>query len=200
MADGQRKIDVNSRKTRKKAEVGEYSCLFSIAPTWRLFAVTLAGNGKLLAALLAAHRQNTTAICSGHTLAEAMLVHSLSVVGLECSFHLVSCYLLLLFIQYLHLFHPSLRHHDQRERNGLKSMRPLMLTASRIGHWRISACKISENLIITQSFTAFYADFFVILWKNTNFALDFLIIIKGFQQDYQTRHTIFHKQHQDLWF
>ena len=54
----------------------------------------LVGNGQLLATLGAAGSQHAAAIGSLHALTEAMLVISLSVVRLECSFH----FLMLLLI------------------------------------------------------------------------------------------------------
>lgn len=55
----------------------------------RLLTVILVGNGQLLAAMSAARSQHTTTILSGHSLTEAMLVHTTTIVGLECSFHFV---------------------------------------------------------------------------------------------------------------
>ena len=55
----------------------------------RLLAVVLVGNGQLLAAMSAARSQHTTTILGGHSLTEAMLVHTTTIVGLECSFHFV---------------------------------------------------------------------------------------------------------------
>ena len=53
----------------------------------RFHAIILVGNGQLLAALGTTGSQYTTAIGSGHSLTETVLVSSLSVRGLECSFH-----------------------------------------------------------------------------------------------------------------
>ena len=47
----------------------------------------LAGNGELFTALLSAFCKNLAAVLCAHTLAETMLVHSLTIVRLECSFH-----------------------------------------------------------------------------------------------------------------
>ena len=55
----------------------------------RLLTVILVGNGQLLAAMSAARSQHTTTILGGHSLTEAMLVHTTTIVGLECSFHFV---------------------------------------------------------------------------------------------------------------
>lgn len=50
-------------------------------------AVHLVGNSELFAALGATHSQYAATILCGHALAEAVLVVSLTVVGLESSFH-----------------------------------------------------------------------------------------------------------------
>ena len=49
---------------------------------------------ELLAALSATRSQNTTTVCSRHTLAETMLVVSLAIVGLERSFHFSNIYII----------------------------------------------------------------------------------------------------------
>lgn len=49
----------------------------------------LIGYSELLAAVGATGSQYTTAILSGHSLTEAMLVHTAAVVRLKCSFHLL---------------------------------------------------------------------------------------------------------------
>ena len=54
-----------------------------------VLAVYFIGNGQLLAAMSAARSQHTTTILGGHSLTEAMLVHTTTIVGLECSFHFV---------------------------------------------------------------------------------------------------------------
>ena len=53
-------------------------------------------HGQLLATLSATRCQYATAVGCLHTLTETMLVISLSVVGLECSFHF--CYAVLIYI------------------------------------------------------------------------------------------------------
>lgn len=52
-----------------------------------LLAVHLVGNSELLAAFGAAHSQYAATVLCGHALAEAVLIVSLTVVGLESSFH-----------------------------------------------------------------------------------------------------------------
>ena len=52
-----------------------------------LLTVNFVRYSELLAALSATRSQNTTTVCSRHTLAETMLVVSLAIVGLERSFH-----------------------------------------------------------------------------------------------------------------
>lgn len=52
-------------------------------------AVYLIGYGQLLATLGAACGQYATTVGGLHTMAETMLVVSLAVVGLECTFHCV---------------------------------------------------------------------------------------------------------------
>jgi hypothetical protein len=53
----------------------------------RLLAVVLVRDGQLLAAMGAAGSQHAAAVLGGHSLAEAMLVHTTTIVRLECSFH-----------------------------------------------------------------------------------------------------------------
>ena len=49
-------------------------------------------NGQLLATFCTTSCQYATAISSLHTLTETMLVVSLTIVGLECSFRFLLCY------------------------------------------------------------------------------------------------------------
>ena len=53
-----------------------------------LLSVYLVGNGELLATFGAAHGKHAATVLGGHALTEAVLIVALSVVGLECSFHL----------------------------------------------------------------------------------------------------------------
>ena len=69
-------------------------CLFVVLANYGLFSVVLVGNGQLLAALCAAGSQHATTILRCHALAETMLVHAATVVGLKCSFH---CLFIVLF-------------------------------------------------------------------------------------------------------
>jgi hypothetical protein len=62
-----------------------------------LFAVVLVGYGQLLAAMSAARCQHATTILCSHSLTEAVLVHSSSVVRLKCSFHCLIIILLFIF-------------------------------------------------------------------------------------------------------
>ena len=55
------------------------------------------GNGYLLTTLSAAGSQYAAAVCGLHTLTETMLVVSLSVVRLECSFHCLLCCFIIYF-------------------------------------------------------------------------------------------------------
>lgn len=57
--------------------------------------MNLVGYGKFLATFGATGGQDATAIGGLHTLTEAVLVITLAIVGLECSFH--SCFLSCLF-------------------------------------------------------------------------------------------------------
>ena len=57
-----------------------------------LLAVYFIRYGELLAAFGTTRSQNATAVCSGHTLTETMLVVSLAIVGLERSFHFLYRY------------------------------------------------------------------------------------------------------------
>ena len=52
-----------------------------------LLAVTLVRNGEFLATLGAAGSEHAAAIGCQHTFTETVLILSLAVVGLECSFH-----------------------------------------------------------------------------------------------------------------
>ena len=54
-----------------------------------LLSVMLVGYCQLLAALGATRSQYSTAVLGCHSLTEAVLVHSSSVVRLKCSFHLI---------------------------------------------------------------------------------------------------------------
>ena len=54
---------------------------------------------QLLAALSATSSQYSTTVLGGHSLTEAVLVYSSSVVGLKCSFHLSYLFILLLFLE-----------------------------------------------------------------------------------------------------
>ena len=58
-----------------------------------LFSMMFTWHSELFASLPATSRENTTTIGGLHTKAETMLVNPLSVVGLECSFHLLFCIL-----------------------------------------------------------------------------------------------------------
>ncbi len=57
-------------------------------PGKSILAVTLVGNGELLAALCTTCSQHATAVLSSHSLTETVLVIAATVVGLKCSFHI----------------------------------------------------------------------------------------------------------------
>ena len=80
-----------TRPNAKSSMKHNVSCCFIVSRDviQRLLAVVLVGNGQLLAAMSAARSQHTTTILGGHSLTEAMLVHTTTIVGLECSFHFV---------------------------------------------------------------------------------------------------------------
>ena len=63
----------------------------------RLLSVVLVRYCQLLAAMCAARSQYATTILCCHSLAEAVLVHSSSVVRLKCSFHCLIVILLFIF-------------------------------------------------------------------------------------------------------
>ena len=63
-----------------------------------LFSVMFVRNGELLPAASTTRRQYTATVLRCHSLAEAVLVHSSSVVRLKCSFHFTYLFYLL-FIQ-----------------------------------------------------------------------------------------------------
>ena len=64
----------------------------------RLLTVTLVRYGQLLATLGAAGSEHAAAISGEHTFTESVLVLSLAIVGLECSFH---CVILLFLLSYV---------------------------------------------------------------------------------------------------
>ena len=64
-----------------------YPICWSCRHNRRLLAMMLIGYGQLLAALGAARSQHAASVLSGHALAETMLVHAATIVGLKCSFH-----------------------------------------------------------------------------------------------------------------
>ena len=86
-------------------------CLFSAMPggslsvcrgmsamrALRFHAVVLVGDGQLLAAFGAAGCQYAATVSGGHSFTETVLVSSLSVRGLECSFHRCIFFMLLFF-------------------------------------------------------------------------------------------------------
>jgi len=60
-------------------------------------SVNLIGNGQFLATFGAARCQNSATVGGLHTVTETVLVVSLAVVGLECTFHCMFCFYYLLF-------------------------------------------------------------------------------------------------------
>ena len=70
------------------------SVLFEVVSQYGelLLAVYFIRYGELLTAFGTTRSQNATAVCSGHTLTETMLVVSLAIVGLERSFHFLYRY------------------------------------------------------------------------------------------------------------
>ena len=72
-------------------------CLLSCADEMRsLLTVVLVRDCELLAAMGTTGSQNATAVLRGHTLTEAMLIHTAAVVRLKCSLHLLFVFILLL--------------------------------------------------------------------------------------------------------
>ena len=65
-----------------------------------LLSVVFVGYGELLTTLGAARSQYAAAVLGCHALAESMLVHAAAIVRLECSFH----FLILFFIVIIHAF------------------------------------------------------------------------------------------------
>ena len=63
----------------------------------RFHAVVLVGDGQLFAAFGAAGCQYAATVSGGHSFTETVLVSSLSVRGLECSFHRCIFFMLLFF-------------------------------------------------------------------------------------------------------
>lgn len=64
-----------------------FCCVLTLCES--LLSVVLIRNSELLAAMSATRSQNATTVLGGHTLTEAMLVHTAAVVRLKCSFHLL---------------------------------------------------------------------------------------------------------------
>ena len=98
----------------KIKEGGVKTCLTPpslwLSTPWRvLLAVVLVRHGQLLATLSATGCQYTTAVGCLHTLTETMLVVSLTIVGLECSFHF--CYAVFLFLIYISLREKGQHYH-----------------------------------------------------------------------------------------
>lgn len=62
-----------------------------------LLSVVLVRNSKLLTTLGTAGGKHTTTILGCHSLTETVLVHSSSVVGLKCSFHLFYRFIVIIF-------------------------------------------------------------------------------------------------------
>ena len=69
-----------------------------------LLAVVLVWNGQLSTSLCATGCQYATAILCSHSLTETVLVLSLSVRGLECSFHRLIYFILFIFAFWLFAF------------------------------------------------------------------------------------------------
>ena len=94
-------VRIRSCWANKKSEDGPLgtSSLFHSLPPGQcpqdgLLSVMLIRYGQLLATFCTTGSQNSTAILGCHSLAETMLVHPSSVVGLECSFHYYKCFML----------------------------------------------------------------------------------------------------------
>ena len=92
-----------------------------------LLAVNLVANGQLLATLGATGSQYAAAISRLHALTETMLVVSLPVVGLECSFH----FCILVFVLWLV--------HDRA-----------------FGVLRSSGCKVTKIIPFGETFPVFF--------------------------------------------
>ena len=82
---------------------------WGVAYNLLLLAMNFVRHGQLFATLSATGCQYTTAVGCLHTLTETMLVISLSVVGLECSFHF--CYAVFLFLIYISLHEKGQHYH-----------------------------------------------------------------------------------------
>ena len=82
---------------------------WGVAYNLLLLAMNFVRHGQLLATLSATRCQYATAVGCLHTLTETMLVISLSVVGLECSFHF--CYAVFLFLIYISLHEKGQHYH-----------------------------------------------------------------------------------------
>ena len=82
---------------------------WGVAYNLLLLAMNFVRHGQLFATLSATRCQYATAVGCLHTLTETMLVISLSVVGLECSFHF--CYAVFLFLIYISLHEKGQHYH-----------------------------------------------------------------------------------------
>ena len=80
---------------KNKKEVKLPLLLLCFSHFLQLLAMLLVRNGQLLASLSATRCQYATAIGSGHSFTETVLVLAATVVGLKCSFHIFIFFLLL---------------------------------------------------------------------------------------------------------
>ena len=105
-----------------------------------LLTVVLVRDCELLAAMGTTGSQNATAVLRGHTLTEAMLVHTAAVVRLKCSLHLL--FVFILFIDFC-------------------CLRALLT---------LSGCKITHKIRNDKElcdFSVFFSDFLVTLHSLT---------------------------------
>ena len=85
-------------KAAKDVSLLPHVSVFQTRRTHLLFPVALVGNGEFLTSSCTTRCQYATSVLCGHSLAEAVFVHSSSVVRLKCSFHFTYLFYLL-FVQ-----------------------------------------------------------------------------------------------------
>ena len=88
-------------KTKGSKGITTHAAFLSSLLNYGLFSVVLIRYCQLLAAFGAARSQHATTILRCHALAETMLVHAATVVGLKCSFH---CSIIVYFVEFLSTF------------------------------------------------------------------------------------------------
>ena len=113
-------------------------------------------NGQLLATFCTTSCQYATAISSLHTLTETMLVVSLTIVGLECSFHFLLCY----FFVFWYTYHRAGKVSTNHFKVGLVSNLGLSLRFEAPSHFGVQSY---ENFCEWAKFVAWKVVLFSVL-------------------------------------